>query len=156
MKRKLEDFAEFIGAVCGVICMISLVVISAIFPSVPMTERYKNSNAKVSVESNSIKYKYIDWNSEIYDNAYKVEMYYNDHISEFECIFTEKSPCQDDTVIIYEDDNGEIGNIIGYFTLIDGKIDNETIYNKEGIYLGEYDSYMNQKTVWIQFMKCKG
>ena len=89
-------------------------------------------------------------------NAYKVQMYYNDTYPESKCVFTEKEAKDDDSVMIYEDEDNKPGTMIGVYDLVDNVIINETTYSREGIYIGLYDSYKKQKTVWMQFLKCKG
>ncbi len=89
-------------------------------------------------------------------NAYRVVMYYNNLEDQSKCIFTEKEAEKDDSVMIYEDEGYSPGTMIGIYDLVNKEINTETTYEREGIYLGKYESYTKSKTVWIQFLKSKG
>lgn len=110
-----------------------------------------------NTNSATIKYSYVSIDDACTTkNTYKVQMYYNDTYPESKCVFTEKEAKDDDSVMVYEDEGNKPGTMIGVYDLVDNVIINETTYSREGIYIGLYDSYKKQKTVWIQFLKRKG
>ena len=135
-----------------IISRIILIIFALLILSVVASIVFSNNTNSAAIE-----YSYVSIDDACTTkNAYKVQMYYNDTYPESKCVFTEKEAKEDDTVMVYEDEDNKPGIMIGAYDLVDNVIINETTYSREGIYIGLYDSYKNQKTVWIQFLKCKG
>ena len=135
-----------------IISRIILIIFALLILSVVASIVFSNNTNSAAIE-----YSYVSIDDACTTkNAYKVQMYYNDTYPESKCVFTEKEAKEDDSVMIYEDEDNKPGTMIGAYDLVDNVIINETTRSREGIYIGLYDSYKKQKTVWIQFLKCKG
>ena len=144
MKNAYKKLRIISRIILIIFTLFTLLVVASIISS-------KNTN------SATIEYSYVSIDDACTTkNTYKVQMYYNDTYPESKCVFTEKEAKDDDSVMVYEDEGNKPGTMIGVYDLIDNVIINETTYSREGIYIGLYDSYKKQKTVWIQFLKCKG
>ena len=135
-----------------IISRIILIIFALLILSVVASIVFSNNTNSAAIE-----YSYVSIDDACTTkNAYKVQMYYNDTYPESKCVFTEKEAKEDDSVMVYKDEGNKPGTMIGVYDLVDNVIINETTYSREGIYIGLYDSYKKQKTVWIQFLKCKG
>ena len=135
-----------------IISRIILIIFALLILSVVVSIVFSNNTNSAAIE-----YSYVSIDDACTTkNAYKVQMYYNDTYPESKCVFTEKEAKEDDSVMVYKDEGNKPGTMIGVYDLVDNVIINETTYSREGIYIGLYDSYKKQKTVWIQFLKCKG
>ena len=135
-----------------IISRIILIIFTLLILSVVVSIVFSNNTNSAAIE-----YSYVSIDDACTTkNAYKVQMYYNDTYPESKCGFTEKEAKEDDSVMVYKDEGNKPGTMIGVYDLVDNVIINETTYSREGIYIGLYDSYKKQKTVWIQFLKCKG
>lgn len=139
-----------------ILAVIIIFMIWAFFVTCYLIGTYVRSKA-YSDHNKTDDYKYCTINDACTSiNAYKVVMYYNDLEDQSKCIFTEKEAEKDDSIMIYEDDDNSPGTMIGVYDLVNKEINTETTYEREGIYLGKYESYTKSKTVWIQFLKSKG
>ena len=135
-----------------IISRIILIIFALLILSVVTSIVFSNNTNSAAIE-----YSYVSVDDACTTkNAYKVQMYYNDTYPESKCVFTEKEAKEDDSVMVYKDEGNKPGTMIGVYDLVDNVIINETTHSREGIYIGLYDSYKKQKTVWIQFLKCKG
>lgn len=135
-----------------IISRVILIIFALLILSVVVSIVFSNNTNSAAIE-----YSYVSIDDACTTkNAYKVQMYYNDTYPESKCVFTEKEAEEDDSVMVYKDEGNKPGTMIGVYDLVDNVIINETTHSREGIYIGLYDSYKKQKTVWIQFLKCKG